>query len=53
MGEYLTIENMPCQCEIYEICPKCAPTPEDYERAVRQRAEVLREADDDGSSDIS
>jgi hypothetical protein len=23
-----------CGCEVYEICPGCAPTPEAYERAL-------------------
>jgi hypothetical protein len=52
MDELLTADNVPCQCEIYEICRKCAPTPEAYERAWQQRLDALKEHDD-GTDDIS
>lgn len=26
---------MPCNCEVYEICPECAPTKEHYDRAMK------------------
>lgn len=34
---------MSCDCEIYEIfCHECAPSPETFEKANRDRDEALR-----------
>jgi hypothetical protein len=31
-----------CDCQIYEICPSCAPSPEEFERVGALRDEVLK-----------
>lgn len=33
---------MTCQCEVYEICPECAPSQEAFRRAIAQHDTVLR-----------
>lgn len=33
---------MACDCKIYEICRECAPSPEAFEKAVRDRDEALK-----------
>jgi hypothetical protein len=33
-----------CDCEIYEICLNCAPTPEEYERVAQMRDDALKAA---------
>ena len=33
-----------CQCEVYEMCPECAPSVEEYERVAAARDAVLTEA---------
>lgn len=34
---------MSCDCEIYEICRECAPSPEAFEKACRDRDEALKQ----------
>lgn len=43
--EWELMTMITCDCEIYEICPSCAPSQAAFDHAVEQRKIALRDAE--------
>lgn len=41
-GELVLMRENPCQCQIYEICPECTPSSEEFARVSKLGNEAIQ-----------